>query len=64
MSYVIAAPEWMSAAAADLTNLGSTISGTTAAAQQSTTQLLAAGADEVSAVSRRCSPGTACSFKP
>ncbi|MBA2788300.1 PE family protein, partial [Mycobacterium canettii] len=49
MSYVIAAPEALVAAATDLATLGSTIGAANAAAAGSTTALLAAGADEVSA---------------
>lgn len=49
MSYVIAAPEALVAAATDLATLGSTIGAANAAAAGSTTALLTAGADEVSA---------------
>jgi PE family len=48
MSFVIAAPEALTAAATDLTNIGSTIGAATAAAAAPTTSVLAAGADEVS----------------
>lgn len=48
MSYVLAAPELMSLAAADLTQLGSKVSAAGAAAHQATTGVLAAAADEVS----------------
>ena len=48
MSYVIAAPEMVSAAATDLARIGSTISAANAGAALPTTQLLAAGVDEVS----------------
>ncbi|WP_151090869.1 PE family protein, partial [Mycobacterium tuberculosis] len=48
MSYVIAAPEALVAAATDLATLGSTIGAANAAAAGSTTALLTAGADEVS----------------
>jgi PE family len=49
MSFVIAAPEFVTAAASDLANVGSTISTANAAAAAPTTGVLAAGADEVSA---------------
>ncbi|WP_264917380.1 PE family protein, partial [Mycobacterium kiyosense] len=49
MSYVIAAPEWVAAAASDLAGIGSTLGAANAAAAIPTTALLAAGADEVSA---------------
>ncbi|MCV7074802.1 PE family protein, partial [Mycobacterium szulgai] len=50
MSFVIATPEMVSAAAADLASIGSTINAASAAAALPTTSVLAAGADEVSAV--------------
>nr|WP_279628855.1 PE family protein [Mycobacterium gastri] len=46
----------MASAATDLASIGSTISSANAAAAVPTTGLLAAGADEVSAILRRCSP--------
>ena len=49
MSFVTAAPEFVTAAASDLANIGSTISAANAAAAAPTTGVLAAGADEVSA---------------
>src|SRR6516225_8662301 len=49
MSFVIAAPEFVTAAASDLASLGSTISSANAAAATSTTGVLAAAEDEVSA---------------
>ena len=49
MSYVIAGPELMTAAASDLAGIESALSAAHAAAATSTTQVLAAGADEVSA---------------
>ncbi len=48
MSFVIAAPEVMAAAATDLANIGSSISAASAAAAGPTMGILAAGADEVS----------------
>ncbi|MGO9384901.1 MAG: PE family protein [Mycobacterium sp.] len=50
MSFVFATPEFVAAAASDLANIGSTISSANAAALTPTSGVLAAGADEVSAV--------------
>ncbi len=47
MSYVIPAPATMTAAASDLTGIQAALSAANAAAATSTTQVLAAGADEV-----------------
>ncbi|CKV16851.1 Conserved protein of uncharacterised function PE-PGRS family protein PE_PGRS54 (fragment) [Mycobacterium tuberculosis] len=63
MSFVLIAPEFVTAAAGDLTNLGSSISAANASAASATTQVLAAGADEVSPVLRRCSAGLAWSTR-
>ena len=49
MSFLIAAPEYVTAAASDLANIGSTISSANAAAATPTSAVLAAGGDEVSA---------------
>src|SRR6202795_152470 len=49
MSFVIAAPGFVTAAASDLASLGSTISSANAAAATQTTGVLAAAEDEVSA---------------
>src|SRR5580693_3256949 len=49
MSFVVVAPDLVGAAAGDLARLGSTIGAAHAAAAVSTTQLAAAGGDEVSA---------------
>jgi PE family len=49
MSFVVAAPEFVAAAASDLANIRSAISSANAAAAARTTGVLAAGADEVSA---------------
>ncbi|POX97336.1 hypothetical protein C3479_24770, partial [Mycobacterium kansasii] len=49
VSYVIAIPQLVTAAATDLAGIGSVISGANAAAAAPTTALAAAGADEVSA---------------
>ncbi|SOJ53701.1 putative PE-PGRS family protein PE_PGRS24 [Mycobacterium simulans] len=54
MSFVIAAPEALLAAASDLARLSSTINAANAAAATQTTGLVAAGADEVSERSPRC----------
>ena len=48
MSYVIAAPEMMAAAATDLANVGSDLSAAHSAAAQATVALTPAAADEVS----------------
>src|SRR4051812_9655367 len=48
-SYVIAAPELITAAASDLAGIESALSAAHAAAATSTTQVLAAAADDVSA---------------
>jgi hypothetical protein len=48
MSYVIAAPEVMAAAASDLTGIGSTLGAAHTAAAAQTTGILAAAEDEVS----------------
>ena len=49
MSYVLATPESLATAAKDLAGIGSAVNAANAAAAGSTTSLLAAGADEVSA---------------
>ena len=49
MSFVIAAPEFVSAAASDLAGIGSSLSAANAAASVPTTAVLAAAGDEVSA---------------
>ena len=49
MSFLIAAPELVSAAATDLSRVGSSITAANAAAAAPTTAVIAAGADEVSA---------------
>src|ERR1700677_2789161 len=48
MSFVVAAPEFVTAAASDLANIGSAIGAANAAAAAPTSQVLAAGGDEVS----------------
>ncbi|MCV7077434.1 PE family protein [Mycobacterium szulgai] len=59
MSFVTAVPESLAAAAQDLSNIGSAISGARAAAAASTIQVEWAGTDEFPRQSRRCSPATA-----
>ena len=49
MSFVIAVPQHVAAAATDLTSIGSTISSANSAASGPTSKVLAAAADEVSA---------------
>lgn len=49
MSWVVAAPEYVAAAASDLANIASTLNAANAAALVPTSSVLAAGADEVSA---------------
>jgi hypothetical protein len=49
MTYVIAVPEYLAAAASDLANIGSTITAATAAAAFPTAAVLPAGGDAVSA---------------
>ncbi|MCV7099852.1 PE family protein, partial [Mycobacterium palustre] len=49
MSYVIAAPEYVAAAATDLANIGAAISDANSAALGPVSSVLPAGADEVSA---------------
>ncbi|MDT5220855.1 MAG: hypothetical protein QOF15_2960, partial [Mycobacterium sp.] len=49
MSFLAVAPDWLTSAAADLENIGSTLSAANAAAAAPTTGLAAAAADEVSA---------------
>lgn len=48
MSFVIVTPDLVTAAASDLSNIGRAIGQANAAASAPTTELLAAGADEVS----------------
>ena len=49
MSYLVAAPEFFSSAASDLSNIGSGLTSAHAAAAAPTTGVLAAAEDEVSA---------------
>ncbi|MGB9306654.1 MAG: PE family protein, partial [Mycobacterium sp.] len=48
MSYVIAAPEFLTSAASEFANIGSSISSANAAAAAPTVAVLSAGVDEVS----------------
>ncbi|MHA7653431.1 PE family protein [Mycobacterium sp. ML4] len=50
MSYVFATPEWVAAAASDLASIGSTINAASAAAAMPTSAVMAAGADDISAL--------------
>ncbi|WP_083047471.1 PE family protein, partial [Mycobacterium shinjukuense] len=52
-SFVIAVPEALAAASSELTGIGSTIRAANSAAAASTTEILAAGSDEVSAAIAR-----------
>lgn len=63
MSFVIAAPEMMATAAADLAGIESTLHAARAAAAASTTQVLAAGADDVSAAIAGLFSGHALDFQ-
>lgn len=58
MSFVIAAPEVMAAAATDLANIGSSISAASAAAAGPTMGILAAAPTRCRWRSRRCSGRT------
>lgn len=48
MPFVTAVPEWLSAAAADVAGIGSSLGAANAAASAPTANLVAAAADEVS----------------
>src|SRR5271170_7431095 len=63
MSFLIAAPEALVAAATDLANIGSTISEANVAAAAPTTGVLAAGADEVSTAIATLFAGHAQSYQ-
>ena len=63
MSFLIAAPELVAAAATDLANIGSTITEANASAVAPTTGVLAAGADEVSAAIASLFSGHAEAFQ-
>lgn len=63
MSFVVAVPEALAAAASDVANIGSALSAANAAAAAGTTGLLAAGADEVSAALASLFSGHAVSYQ-
>ncbi|MDT5255294.1 MAG: hypothetical protein QOD10_374 [Mycobacterium sp.] len=63
MSYLSAVPEFLASAATDLSNIGSALAEANAVAAAPTTGLLAAGADEVSAVVASLFPGTDRPFR-
>ena len=63
MSFLIAAPELVTAAATDLANIGSTITEANAFALVPTTGVVAAGADEVSAAIASLFSGHAAAFQ-
>jgi hypothetical protein len=63
MSYVIAAPEIMTSAAADLATIGSTLSAASTAAAAPTTGLPAAAEDEVSAATAKLFGGYAQEYQ-
>jgi hypothetical protein len=48
LAYLVVDPEALTAAASDLTDIGSALNGANAAAAGQTTELLAAGTDDVS----------------
>ncbi len=63
MSFVMAAPEFMTAAATDLQSIGSSLTEANAAAVGQTTRVLAAGNDEVSAAVAALFGGHAQAFQ-
>lgn len=63
MSFLIATPDMLSAAARDLQNIGATLTEANAAAAGQTTGVLAAGADEVSAAIAAMFGGHARAFQ-
>ncbi len=63
MSFVIAAPEMMTAAASDLASIGSTLNAANAAAAAPTTGILVAAEDEVSAAIAELFSGHAHGFQ-
>ena len=64
MSYVIAAPESLAAAATDIAGIGSALSAANATAAAPTTGALTAGADEVSEAIAGLLRRTPRNFKP
>lgn len=63
MSFVITSPEFVTAAATELASVGSSVSAANSAATASTTSLLAAGADEISAAVAAVFNGHALSYQ-
>ena len=63
MSYVIASTDMLSAAAANVAGIGTSLSAATAAAAPSTTSVIAAAEDEVSAAISSLFPATPRSIK-
>lgn len=63
MSYVIAVPEMLASAAADVATIGSSLSAAHAAAASSTTGIVAAAEDEVSAAVASVFSGHAQAFQ-
>ena len=63
MSYVIAMPDTLAAAAADVAGIGSSISAANSAAAAPTTAVVAAARTRCRRRSRRCFPATASSFR-
>jgi hypothetical protein len=63
MSYVIAATDMLAAAAADVAGIGSSLRVATVTAAASTTGLVAAGEDEVSAAIASVFPGHAQQYQ-
>ena len=61
--WVIAAPEYVAAAASDLANIGSSLGSANMAALAPTSGVLAAGADEVSAAVAALFSGHARAFQ-
>lgn len=62
-TYLIAAPEALAAASADLNGIAETVGKATASAAPSTTEIAAAAADEVSAAIARMFGGYAQSYQ-
>jgi hypothetical protein len=63
VSYVIAAPDTLAAAAADVAGIGSSLGEANGAAAASTTRVIAAGGDEVSAAIASVFSATARRFR-
>ena len=64
MSFVFAVPDVVSTAATDLAGIGSTLSQANSAAAAQTTEVLAAGSDEVSAAVAALFAATARGIRP